>query len=633
MLDATGATTQPGHDAAGNVLTRVDARGASVTYTYDALNRIATETYADQSITYIYDQGSNGKGRLTTITDASGQTVLAYDALGRLVSDERTVDALTGTVGYDYDAFGRRAGMTYPSDRQLTYAFDAAGRIARIDLVSHGGRVTTLVSNVKYEPFAGVASFTFGTGSGQYVRTRDLDGRVASYTLGGATYTLEYDDAHNVTAIHKAGDPAATRRYGYDALDRLVASGFDLQTPEQAFTYDATGNRTSKSVSGASSPYTIDPASNRLTAVDGLARTYDAAGNLWVSPGRNFTYDQRGRLKEVSFGGTATYAINWAGQRVKKAVNGVATYFAYDDAGHLIGEYDSTGMALREMVWLGDTPVAVLSAQTRQAGADEDIDGDGLPDILLRNTANGDNHAWFLNADYTVRSSLSFGNVPLQWDLAGLADIDRNGSLDFLWRDSVTGYGHVWYLDGAQYVGDAPMFLPPPPWKVAALADFNGDGKVDAVLRNRTTNDVFVWYYDGVQYLSGDYLTTMPAGLDISGTGDFNADGKPDIVVRDTANGNAFVWYFDDAAWLGVDYLGTIDLAWAHTRVADFNRDGRPDLMAREGSSGIAFVWYFQGAVETGNEGVFMADAGWQQAPVGEAYQKRSAVGAPPELR
>ena len=49
--------------------------------------------------------------------------------------------------------------------------------------------------------------------------------------------------------------------------------------------------------------------------------------------------------------------MNGLGQRVKKTA-GAETYFAYDEAGRLIGEYDGTGAAIQELVWLADTPVA-----------------------------------------------------------------------------------------------------------------------------------------------------------------------------------------------------------------------------------------------------------------------------------
>ena len=53
--------------------------------------------------------------------------------------------------------------------------------------------------------------------------------------------------------------------------------------------------------------------------------------------------------------------MNGLGQRVSK--NGIDnTLFAYDEAGHLIGEYEKTGAPRQETVYLGDTPVAVIKA-------------------------------------------------------------------------------------------------------------------------------------------------------------------------------------------------------------------------------------------------------------------------------
>ncbi|MEZ5514883.1 MAG: RHS repeat-associated core domain-containing protein [Steroidobacteraceae bacterium] len=40
------------------------------------------------------------------------------------------------------------------------------------------------------------------------------------------------------------------------------------------------------------------------------------------------------------------------------------TKFAYDEAGHLIGEYSATGTLVQETIWLGDIPVATLRPKT-----------------------------------------------------------------------------------------------------------------------------------------------------------------------------------------------------------------------------------------------------------------------------
>jgi RHS repeat-associated protein len=129
--------------------------------------------------------------------------------------------------------------------------------------------------------------------------------------------------------------------------------------PQGDYAYDANGNRTA----APGSTYTISTTSNRLLSVSGaINRTYsyDAAGNTTGYTGLTFTYNDAGRMVGVSGGASASYSHNALGQRVKKTVSGVATYFVYDEAGHLIGEYDGSGNLIQETVWLGDIPVATL---------------------------------------------------------------------------------------------------------------------------------------------------------------------------------------------------------------------------------------------------------------------------------
>ena len=70
-------TTVYRYDPDGNLMQKVDARGAVANYTYDALDRVITTTYpADraENVAYTYDQaaGGFGIGRLTSVTDAAG---------------------------------------------------------------------------------------------------------------------------------------------------------------------------------------------------------------------------------------------------------------------------------------------------------------------------------------------------------------------------------------------------------------------------------------------------------------------------------------------------------------------------------------------------------------------------------
>jgi RHS repeat-associated protein len=75
-----------------------------------------------------------------------------------------------------------------------------------------------------------------------------------------------------------------------------------------------------------------------------------------------FAYTNQGRMSSATVSGnTFNYVYNPLGQLVKRSGPGITlTYFVYDEAGHLVGEYGNTGQLIQETVWLGDTPVATL---------------------------------------------------------------------------------------------------------------------------------------------------------------------------------------------------------------------------------------------------------------------------------
>src|SRR6185503_4587545 len=218
---------------------------------------------------------------------------------------------------------------------------------------------TTILSNVLYQPFGPTRGWTWGNSS-LAVREYDTDGKVTDIDSAGLK-TYSYDNAFRITGITDAANSALSQSYGYDLLDRLTsATGTGLN---QGWTYDANGNRLTQTGSAAST-YTVSSTSNRLSSVSGaLSRSYgyDSSGNTTGDGTATFTYNDAGRKVSVMKASVTTaYALNALGQRVKKTTSGSSTYFVYDEAGHLVGEYDNSGNLIQETIWFGDTPVATL---------------------------------------------------------------------------------------------------------------------------------------------------------------------------------------------------------------------------------------------------------------------------------
>ncbi len=363
-VSADTGTTSNTYDEAGNVKTSTDAKGQTTSYQYDVLNRVTLVTYADAStVAYQYDQGANGIGRLTRVVDSNGSIDYAYDLHGRLLQETRTIAAVAYTTAYSYDNAGRLAGMVYPSGRTLNYVRDAMGRISQIN-TTRDDVTTALVTQVLYQPFGPAQALTYGNGQ-VYRRSFDLDGRIASFTLGSQTQAISYDAASRITAIADAANPATGNTYGYDTLDRLTS--YVSPTAGQSFAYDPVGNRTQKSNNGAVTGYSIDAASNRLLQAGSQAVTLDANGSTVNNTRNSFAYDARGRMVTANTSiGQVTYRINALGQRVQKVTPLETTVFHYDTGGKLIAESTTSATSgngttrSQEYVYLGDLPVAVL---------------------------------------------------------------------------------------------------------------------------------------------------------------------------------------------------------------------------------------------------------------------------------
>ena len=359
----SGTSTQSLIDDAGNVLSRTDAKGQTTSYAYDALNRVTTVTRADGSrVQFTYDQTDAahgaGIGRLTQMTDPSGNTDWRYDGNGRVTQKIETVGSQSFATTYGYEAnTGNLIRQTLPSGKVITLTW-SNGRITAITIDG-----IPQVSNIGYQPFGGPQTWTFANGE-TVGRAYDLDGRITSDPIDSL---ISYDFSSRITAwthgnrsIFSGGHTAS-----YDASDRLTSyTGADGST--LGYDYDATGNRTQQTANGTTTAYTIDPASNRVTQVSSApystAYSYNANGSRTAfGTTRIYTYDAAGRLTTYTGSGhTARYQYNGLGERVAKTVDGVITYFVYDEQGHLIGEYDAAATATRETVYLGDLPMLVL---------------------------------------------------------------------------------------------------------------------------------------------------------------------------------------------------------------------------------------------------------------------------------
>jgi RHS repeat-associated protein len=398
-------------DGVGNMLQKTSpapnaplgsASTQTISYCFDTLNRVTGRAYSAQACTngqlpsgtavvsYVYDQGTNGIGHLTSLTDQAGTGSYSYDPIGRPATETRTINpgqgmpSVSKSVSYDYNLDGSLKALHYPSGSLVTYTSDTAGRVGMVqDLgnniayVAGAGGPPTLVS---YGPNGSVTGFLTGnTGSFAGVtnaltynqRLQPIS--ISASSTNQSLFSLVYDfhlgtgNNGNVYGISNNRDHTRDQTFTYDPLNRLVSAqnaGTDCNqktlNPNQTkfwgngYSYDPWNNLLSKSVTkcGAESFTLTVNANNQLQG--GYA--YDAAGNMIhdATTGNDYSYDQENRITGAA---GFTYTYDRDGHRVAKSNGTAGTIYWYMSPG-IVAESDLSGTIQSEYIFFNGERIA-----------------------------------------------------------------------------------------------------------------------------------------------------------------------------------------------------------------------------------------------------------------------------------
>ena len=121
----------------------------------------------------------------------------------------------------------------------------------------------------------------------------------------------------------------------------------------------------SRAAGASTDTYAYGATSNRIASIQtpsGLRSfVFDANGSTTADGRNTYAYDTRGRMVQATSSlGPTTYQVNALGQRIRKTNSLGDTVFHYDTRGRLIAETDPVGGVKRELIYLGDIPVAAV---------------------------------------------------------------------------------------------------------------------------------------------------------------------------------------------------------------------------------------------------------------------------------
>lgn len=314
------------YDAAGNLVTRTGFDGSTTRYDYDERNRLVRKTPDPRlsltPVTFTY----TATGRRATMNDASGTTSYEYDERDRLIRKETPV----GTLTYAYEADGRLRSIRSSNAQgtSVRYTWDAARRLASAVDERPGGGTTTY----EYDADGNLISRLFANGVRADHRS-DGSGRLAEITFGKGAPIARYAYALGLRdqRLSVAELDGRTVRYIYDAAGRLTGeeiTGGAAGTGNGAlgYTYDAVGNRLSRSSSVAGVPGAVHSfdANDRISG-----DPYDANGNS-LAAGVDLAYDFENRIVAAG-NGELRFVYDGDGHLVEAIAGGVRTRYLVDD--------------------------------------------------------------------------------------------------------------------------------------------------------------------------------------------------------------------------------------------------------------------------------------------------------------
>ncbi|MBQ9096708.1 MAG: hypothetical protein IJY53_10265 [Akkermansia sp.] len=289
--DSEAITTDPSERTDGDVTTwefdaktglevsKTYADNTTVVKTYDAYNRLATETDARGNVkthSYEHTRGLNLGTSYTLVDDTAASTArsFTYNHLGQMV--QQVDDAGTRTFGYNSygeleidrlvvdgdthlitelnDSFGRSTGYTYTKNgtvqQTVTTGYGDDGRIASTGFL-HGGAA----KNFSYTYLAGTNLLQ--------VLTKP----------NGMTLTQTYEATRDLLtgiAYHRGSTLVAQRSYTYDILGHPTARNTARQgtVANDTFTHNTRSELIEAQVNGKDYEYTFDNIGNRTTAVE-----------------------------------------------------------------------------------------------------------------------------------------------------------------------------------------------------------------------------------------------------------------------------------------------------------------------------------------------------------------------------
>ena len=303
ITDPDAGLIESSYNNFSELVAQKDARNNTTTYEYDKLGRVKQKQFfaqdgSSQTISYTYDLGNKGKGKLTQIKiDNVEAETYSYDNYGRLAEHKKVIENEPFIHKYTYTTYGQLETLTYPDDFAVKYKYSTTGKLENIKNCSDNSIIYSVISR---NVFNSITKCEYGNDvATEY--SYNTNGLLTRINTG----IKKFGDPNNPGGNEKGGgiiiSPEYTvdssilnYRYGYDTKGLMVSRSERVINQLETYKYD-----------------NIDRVIEIKTGKIGQAGVPQA-----------FTYENNGNIKKF---GTATYTYSTAKPHAVVKVSPVAT--------------------------------------------------------------------------------------------------------------------------------------------------------------------------------------------------------------------------------------------------------------------------------------------------------------------
>ena len=258
-----------GYDANNNRTSVRKRDGQTISYSYDALNRVhlKTEPVAANSVTYAYDLRNL---QLSALFSSNLGISNGYDGFGRRTTTTNTMGGFTRAVSRQYDFDGNLTRVTHPDTNYFQYTSDGLDRFTAI--LENG--TTSIVG-----------------------QTYLTDGLRSAQSRGGVTTNYGYQPDTLLSSVtdNLAGTASVTTTFVYNSANQILTR---MRTND-AYAYTGAASNVSYAANGL----------NQYSTVGGTTFGYDGRGNLNSDGLNTYAFDAENRL--TTAGGAHTAALTY----------------------------------------------------------------------------------------------------------------------------------------------------------------------------------------------------------------------------------------------------------------------------------------------------------------------------------